>query len=339
MRFLSLYGLFCILSAFLLNAQVGGEHAYQLLNLPNSARNAALGGLNISMSGDLSQTYYNPALLRKDMNRQVSINYANYLADINFGYLAYADSNRFGTIAYGLHYINYGKFLQTDEYGIVHGTFSANDMVFTLSYAYALDSSFYAGINLKPVFSFLETYYSLALASDLGLNYQSPDKLLSASFVVRNLGFPIVNYTPGNYEPLPFELMLGVTKKLKHAPFRFTLLARHLERYNLRYESNSSEVSWAEDTELNFFQKAGDEFLRHLVMGIELLPSKNLFLAFGYNHQRRKELALSTNMSVVGFSFGFGFNVSKFSFAYGLAKYHLAGSSHQISIRTNLTSF
>jgi hypothetical protein len=41
-------------------------------------------------------------------------------------------------------------------------------------------------------------------------------------------------------------------------------------------------------------------------------------------------------MSTVGFSWGFGLRISRFHINYGLARYHLAGSSNIISIALNL---
>lgn len=320
--------------------QIGGETSYQLLNLPNSAKIASLGGINISLNeGDLNSVYYNPALLNSEMNDGLVLNYINYLADINFGYVAYANKTKFGTIGYGLHYINYGEFDRANEYGLIIGEFSANEFIFAASYAYQIDSTFSIGANLKPIFSFLDEYNSFAISSDYGLNMQSKDRLTSAALVVRNLGIPIKNYSPNNYEPLPFEILIGITKKLKHAPFRFSITARHLETFSLSYDLDDGIEYWGETSEKNLFQKVGDEVMRHMVFGLEMIPSKNVYLSFGYNHQRRMELGISDKMSTVGFSFGFGFKASKFSLAYGLAKYHLASSSHHISISTNLSNF
>jgi len=74
-------------------------------------------------------------------------------------------------------------------------------------------------------------------------------------------------------------------------------------------------------------------------VGIELLPSEHFYVAVGYNHRRRQELGVSEKMSTSGYSWGFGFKVYKFHFAYGSARYHLAGSSNHFSISTNITNF
>ena len=76
--------------------------------------------------------------------------------------------------------------------------------------------------------------------------------------------------------------------------------------------------------------------MRHLVLGIELLPSPNFTIRAGYNYQLRQELRLDEKMSTVGFSWGFGFRISRFQLNYGSVRYHLAGASNLISIAINL---
>jgi hypothetical protein len=73
-------------------AQVGGETTYQFLELTSSARVAALGGTQIAIADttDLNLSFFNPALLHKEMNHSFLVNYVNYFADINYGYASYA---------------------------------------------------------------------------------------------------------------------------------------------------------------------------------------------------------------------------------------------------------
>jgi hypothetical protein len=48
----------------MIDAQRGGENVYSFLKLTNSARVAALGGMNVSINDDdLNLVFHNPALL------------------------------------------------------------------------------------------------------------------------------------------------------------------------------------------------------------------------------------------------------------------------------------
>lgn len=326
--------------------QVGGSATYTFLKLTNSARVAALGGENISVNDhDLNFVYHNPALLDSTMNNNMVLNYVDYFAGINYGYTAYAKSfDKIGTFAAGLHYINYGKFIQADETGKITGSFKAFELALNLFWSKPiLDSLLTIGLNLKPVYSQLEIYKSFGLAFDLGTNYQSKDKLFSASLVFKNVGSQIKPYVNGNYEPLPFDIQLGFSQKLLHAPLRISATIHHLHKWDLTYDKNSNpsftyvdESQVAEDSyEFNII----DNLFRHTIFSMEFIPSKNFIVMIAYNHQRRKEMMVETKPYLVGFSWGFYLKIYKFRISYGQAIYHLAGASSHFSINMNFGDF
>jgi len=72
--------------------------------------------------------------------------------------------------------------------------------------------------------------------------------------------------------------------------------------------------------------------MRHIILGVELIPHKNFYLSAGYNYQRRRELEIESKVSTVGFSWGFGINTSFLNIEFGRATYHLAGSSNSVSL-------
>jgi hypothetical protein len=333
-------------------AQVGGDNTYAFLELPNSARVAALGGTNISLyDDDLNMAYYNPALLNENMHQHVALNYSNYIADINYGYASYAHHiDGIGTLAAGIYYLNYGEFISADEAGIINGNFYADEYALNLYYARPLtwDSALNIGGNMKVIYSNLERYTSLGLALDAGVNYHEYGSNFSSSLVIKNLGFQLTTYTDDNREPLPFDLQAGVTYKTPHAPFRISLGMHQLTKWKMRYDSSlgSTQITVEDDeeenNEISFSNKmgqVGDEMLRHIVLGVEIVPSDNFFIALGYNYQRRKELALSNRPGMIGFSVGAGIKISKFMLSYGLGRYHMAGTSHTISITTDMGAF
>ncbi|OFX59933.1 MAG: hypothetical protein A2046_03410 [Bacteroidetes bacterium GWA2_30_7] len=335
-----------ILSSILCYSQIGGNNVYEFLNLPNSARAASLGGNNISLNdNDLNFVYHNPSLLDSTMNNHLVLNYVNYFSDINYGYVAYAHHlKKYGTVAAGLHHINYGKFIEADETGVISGNFYASDYALNLYWSKPLDSAFTFGAELKPIYSKYESYTSWGLALDAGITYHSVKRKIAVAFVINNLGRQMKPYRPDNREPLPFEMQLGISKKIKHAPLRISLLLHNLETYNLRYVNtnevtqNTDPISGDSITEKKF-NIISDNLLRHTILGVEFLPFKNFFINFGYNYQRRKELQVSTRTALVGMSWGIGVKISKFNFSYGRASYHLAGASNHFSITTNISDF
>ncbi len=324
-------------------AQIGGTYTYSFLEITNSARLAALGGKNISLkTDDLNFVYDNPATLDTAMSSQLVLNYLNYFAGINYGYLAYAKNfEKAGMFAAGLNYINYGKFIKADETGKITGEFSAFELAVNIFWSRELiDSTLSVGLNLKPIYSQMETYSSFGLALDAGLNYQNK-KGLSAGFVIRNLGTQLKPYTKGNYEKIPLNIQLGISQKLAHAPFRFSVLYQYINQWDLTYnKADNIAFSAVEPTQTEIEEyKIGivDNFFRHFIFGLEFVPSKNFNLIFGYNHQRRKELMIVEKPGLVGFSWGFYINIKKIKISFGQAFYHLAGASNHFSVNYNLS--
>ena len=326
-------------------AQLGGSSTYAFLNLTHSARVAALGGKASIWDDDLNLAYHNPSLLNGDMANHLVINYVNYFADINYGYVSYArDFKQIGNIGVGLHYINYGEFIAADRFGNKTGHFTASEYAFNFIWSRSLDSLFNIGVNVKPIYSVLERYRSFGLATDVGITYIGREKLFSASLVLRNIGLQIKPYYGQNREPLPFEMQLALSQKLKHAPFRFSLTAHNLQQFDLTYNGPedltvSIDPVTGETVQENKIEKLADNLMRHLIFGVELNPIKNLYFRAGYNYQRRRELKIETRMAMVGFSWGFGLKLSHFCLSYGRATYHLAGASNHFSLNTNISSF
>lgn len=317
--------------------QIGGESTYDFLTLTNSARMAALGGNQIAIndSVDLNVSYNNPSLLRPEMKNMLALNYVDYFAGVNYGYAAYSFSTPLpGNFAVGMHYINYGKFIEALPNGEKTGaTFNAAEYALNIIWSHEYNRFTY-GINLKPILSSFESYQSIGFAADLGLSYFSKNRQTVAALVARNIGTQITTYYDGaERESIPFDLQFGVSKRLQHAPIRLAATLQHLQKWDLAkpIEDNSGTTTVLKEE--NFTKK----FMRHMVLGVEILPSPNFTIRAGYNHQIRQELRLDEKMSTVGFSWGFGFRISRFHINYGSARYHLAGASNIISVALNLS--
>ena len=328
-------------------AQIGGHYTYAFLNLTNSARVASLGGKSVSLYGDdLNLPFHNPSLLNPSMDQHIVLNYVGYFAGIKYGYASYArDYGDKGTFAVGMHYSNYGTFTAANETGIITGEFRAAEYALNLIYSRRIDSMFRVGVNVKPIYSNLETYNSLGLAADVGITYFNPDRLFAAALVLKNMGTQLIKYYGGaERENMPFEIQAGVSQKLLHAPFRFSLTLQHLQRFDLTYEStvdNSNIYDPLNGTEIskNKAEVFGDKLLRHAIIGMEFLPGENFYVNLGYNYQRRQELKVPVRTGMVGFSWGFGMKINKYRFSYGRASYHLAGASNHFSLVVNLSEF
>jgi hypothetical protein len=330
--------------SFHLYAQIGGSYTFAFLDLPNSARIAALGGnVNAIKDNDISLALVNPSLITAKMHNQVALSFVDYFSDINYGFASYARNfKKVGMFDASIQFINYGKFTNTDATGLSYGTFTAGEYAFNIGWGRQLDSLFSIGANLKNIYSHFDQYTSYGIAVDVGGTYSSSKSNFAATILALNIGRQVKSYTEGNSESLPFELQAGLSKKLAHTPLRLSLVLRHLEKFDLTYtDPNHPEPTvdalTGEALPEKKFGKFLDKCMRHVVFGGELSPSKNFSLRLGFNYERRKELKVDTKTGTVGFCWGFGFRVKQFHFNYARAAYHLVGSPNHITISTNLS--
>jgi hypothetical protein len=339
--------IYLLFSSFVGFAQIGGTNTYEFLNIPISARVAALGGSTIAVyDNDPTLSFANPSLLNSEMSGMVSFSYLNYFADINHGFVSYVkDFKKIGTFSAGIRYLDYGRFLETDEGGNELGQFTASEYAFVLGWGKQIDSLFSVGANLKPIYSNLYLYSSVGIAFDLSATYHNEKNGRVLSFLVKNVGTQLSPYVEGgDKEPIPFEIQLSLSQKLKHVPIRIAVDFNHLQNWNLAYNDSvvstnlNEALTQEEKSERN---KTGffGEFLRHQTYSVEFVPSKSFMLRFGFNYKRRAELAHDNKPGLIGFSWGVGFRIKKFHISYGSAKYHLAGPSNHFTVTTNLSEY
>lgn len=327
-------------------AQTGGKYAYQFLSLPSSARLTGLGGSLISViDDDITLAWSNPASLNEKTHQQISFSHQFHLADVQNSYVAYGHHLKKWKIDshVALHHFNYGEFKYANEIGLTGGTFSASESAFVFGASKSFDQKLSIGVNLKAITSNLETYNSFGLASDIGLIYNIDSAYTTLGFVIKNIGGEINSFNSTNYSA-PFDVQLGFSKRLKYLPFRFSIIAMQLQRWNVRYDDPNQNIQqniFGETTTESELNKQTDNFFRHLSFNGEFLlgKSQNLRLRGAYNHIRRKELSVGTLRSLAGFSIGFGIKVSHFKLDYGVGYHHVAGATNHISIHTNFKSF
>ena len=339
--------LFIFAPLFVFSQQIGGSSTYEFLNLPVTARVAAFGGNLVPIwDNDQGLAASNPSLLNSGMSNKFTLNYVTYFSDINYGSANYSRSfDKLGNFSVGFMTINYGDFIAADVTGEITGDFGANENSFYVAWSKPIDSLFQFGVNLKGISSNLESYYSYGIAADVGVTYHSRDGLFTSSVLVKNIGTQMETYyTAGEYEPLPFEIEAGFSKKLNHAPFRFSIIFQHLESFDTTYDNpndqdNVIDPLTGEVIPENDFEKYSKMMFDHLIIAAEFLPSEHFFAIVAYNAQRRNEMTISAKSGTVGFSWGVGMKYDKFSFSYGRARYHLAGGSNHFTLTTNLSSF
>ena len=293
------------------------QTAYNFLRLPISAHAAALGGDNITIiEDDPSLMFSNPALLSSVSDKSLNLNFMTYMAGAT---TASASFNRIikekASVAVMAQYMDYGKMKEYDANNVQTGEFSAKDIAVSGVFSYILGEKFVGGITAKVINSYIGDYSSWAVGVDLGLNYYDPDHEWSVSLVAKNLGGQLSAYDE-EYEKMPLDVQLGVSKRFSALPFRLS----------------------ATFVDLNHWGYAA---LNHLVVGADILFSQQVYVAVGYNFRRADEMKTlkgtdEESSHMAGLSFGAGLQLERFKLQLAYGKYHVSSSSLLVNVSYSL---
>lgn len=292
------------------------QTAFQFLRLPVSAHVTALGGDNITISdNDATLVFHNPALIGNASEGSLALGMMTYLQGsltASAAYQRYAGER--GTWGVQARFINYGEMKETTYTGEQTGTFGAKDIAVGGTFAYALTNRINGGITAKIITSYIGQYHSLAAGVNLGLNYYDAERQWSISAVARNLGGQLTAYED-DFERMPLDLQLGVTKRLTGSPLRFsaTLVRLNDWQYGLG---------------------------KHLVLGADLLLSEQFYLAAGYNALRASEMKITAGEEEsshgAAFSLGGGIQLERLKLHVAYAKLHVSSPSLVINFSLTL---
>lgn len=319
-----------------INAQ-DGSVAYNFLNLPSSSHIYGLGGVNISTVEDnLNITDQNPALLGPEMDLQIGLNYMRYVGETNFAGLKFAKktSDR-SALAIGMQYFGYGEMKYTDVSGNILGTLSPKDIAANIAYSHDISDRWRGGINLKYIHSSYDEYTAMALAADLGVNYYNPDNDFSFSVVAANLGGQIKRFNE-TYDRLPIDVRLGFTKGLGNLPFRLSVTAWNLTKWDLSYYDPGDGTS---SEEMKLKDSFTSNLFRHLVFGVDFVPSDRFHVAIGYNYKTRTDMSTYSRNLLSGFSASAGINVKSFGIDVALAQPHTGATTFMVNLTANISDF
>jgi len=323
-------------------AQDNGQTNFQILQTISPARIAALGGNAIAVKdGDLNLGLFAPSLLDSLSSDQVVFGYTPFFGEANIlhtGYAKHIDS--VGTFSLGITSLGYGDFSMTTETGEVIGSFTAGEYLFQGGYGRQINDRFSVGGNLKFILSEMAEYKASAAALDLSGTYYNSEKLFTATFLIKNLGFSLSSYREGVDEKLPFEIQAGISKRLAKAPIRVSMIAENLQRWDLTPEQTITEIDPLTGEEVVTNPGGfGENLMRHLVFNAEILLTENFNLRLGYNYNRRQQLKVDNNPGAAGITYGLGLRIAKIHISYARAAYSLAGVSNHFTLSVKFDDF
>ena len=283
-----------------------GTTAYQFLDVPVSTHVYALGGHNLTIiDDDINLVEQNPALLGNEFDHQVGLNYMRYIGGTNFMGARYGQGvGEHGAAGIGIQYYGYGKMNATDLSGAVTGTFNASDLAVTLTYSHDISERLRGGISLKYIHSSYE-----------------------------NLGGQVKKFNDKR-DKLPWDIQLGFSKGLGSTPFRISVTAFNLTKWKLPYYEPADKSNVTSD--LVKKDKFASNLFRHLVFGLEYMPTDRIYIAAGYNYKTRTDMSTYKRNFLSGFSIGGGMKVKALGFGVAFAQPHTGATTFMFNLTTSI---
>ncbi len=163
----------------------------QFLKIEPSAHAVALGNAGVSLSGEASYIYYNPASLGRLSGTDVQFTYNKWLADISYNYAAAAvNFENIGTLSLIITSLNSGEIdVRTVDNPLGTGEkYSVSNIALGLGYGIMLTDRVSVGLQLNYI---NETIWHSSLTSfgmNFGVQYQLMEGGLTIGASVSNFG-------------------------------------------------------------------------------------------------------------------------------------------------------
>jgi hypothetical protein len=211
------------------------QAGFKFLSIPVGARQTALGASAMALSNDANAMFWNPAGMSQVANRDISINYNKWIAEIAQQSAAFAiNLGIWGVFGVSAIMMDYGDFYGTrradNDAGYVDTeTFSPSAFAFGLAYARQVTDKFSFGAHLKYAKQDLGTSWYVgpdaALAdaesrdNSMGLFAADFGTQFLTGFKDLKIGMSITNFSQEKkYEeeafPLPLQLAFGASMNL-----------------------------------------------------------------------------------------------------------------------------
>jgi len=283
-----------------------GTSGNDFLRIIPTAREAALGGAASVNAEGAFAFYYNPINILKGVSSAAQFSYVNYPAGINACAVGYLQPvNPDVGLGVGINYLNSGTMKRTNEQGEELGAFGAACAVLNVSGATRIAEQLTLGAGIAGLYGNIDTFFSLALATNLGIGYELFPYNIRVGLTASNLGWEVKPFGETR-DPLPIEFGLGAAWQPVPA-------------LNLNLTLNKPL-----DNRLNFR------------FGVEGWLNQYLVLRGGYNSLGSDLGDGSGGDIFAGFATGFGLRYQRYQIDYSYVPMGLIGISHRLSFGLSL---
>ncbi len=304
-----------------LGGQRAGISALTFLKIDPSVRSAGLAGANLTLTGDVFATSYNPAGLAEENDLSVGLSNTFWASGVNLSYLAASKSFSSGNFGLTIASLNSGPMERRTEFA-PNGTgeiFYVSNTAVGVSYGRKLTDFFSFGGNIRYVNESIAEYTAHTAVVDLGFLYRVDFKDLSFAVLVQNFGTNsrlAGDFQPDGLNPKP------VTLESYPAPTVFKV--------------GVSIVPWkTEDMSLTTIAQLNhpNDNAENIRLGVEYEYRKLLYLRAGYKINVPDQTYPTAG---IGLRTRLGKHPLHFDYAVDPTRY--LGWIHRVGLRFNLNS-
>jgi hypothetical protein len=195
------------------NLEKVAQTGYQFLKISSGARGAGMGDAYITLEGDASVVFWNPAGLSSLTSNSVFVGYTMWIADIKHqAFSAAMDLGEYGVVGLNAVNVDYGNIQGTSISNSLlgyddTGNLDVTEMAIGLSYAKRFSDKFGVGITVKYCTQDLIAKKSSIVAFDIGTNYNTGWNDLKVAVSIQNFSTEI-KYLDENFV-LPLTYRVG----------------------------------------------------------------------------------------------------------------------------------
>lgn len=270
-----------------------GTSGLAFLKIDVGTRAVAMGRTMTAIPDGIGAVYGNPAGLLKIHDKEFSMTYNTWLADMKYSHIGYGLPMSDKTaIAFSGSVLDYGKLTGRDLNGYPTGTFGGGDRMLAFTFAYRRSPTLGLGMTMKAMSEKLDDNKAKAVGFDFGMIQQTPIPGLFLGAAVQNLGSRIKFIQQA--DPMPFTYRGGIA---------WNLFERRLQL--------GMDVL-----------KRRDSFMEYNV-GMEYRPIKPMALRAGWSTENDLDDGLTA---------GFGMDFSFLHFDYAFVPYGGLGNTHRMTL-------
>jgi hypothetical protein len=202
----------------------GSEGALFLL-LPTGAQSVGMGQAMVAVKPGSEGIWWNPASMAGQTKKELAIHYSRTLSGVYNAFSFVVPARSYGVAALSLGVLDIGEQQLTDENNNVIGVALPRDVVLAATYGATVTNRLDVGMNYKIIQIRVDCSGECATvgaevqssrAVDLGAQYRvEAGAPLTLGVALRNLGGKVNSKETNQRDPLPTQLEIGASYRLK----------------------------------------------------------------------------------------------------------------------------